>query len=90
MILVDFECSDCGNKFEELIKSSDIKEIECSCGSVAQKIISAPRVGLYNDDERRHAVLKDRAHAHSKKTLRENQERNGITPKAEGRWNFNK
>lgn len=43
--IFEFQCRECSNTFEKLTEY--IKETECpSCGAMADKIISAPRISL--------------------------------------------
>lgn len=43
--IFEFQCRECSNTFEKLTEY--IKETECpSCGAMADKIISCPRINL--------------------------------------------
>ena len=45
--LYDYECSECG-VFERLVEGY-IRRVECDCGRIAHKIISAPRIHDLNN-----------------------------------------
>lgn len=45
-IMYDFRCQDCDTKFEALVQPSE-HEVTCrECGSIATRLISAPRAKL--------------------------------------------
>ena len=78
MILHDFECQACENRFEGLEAKDTI--IVCpACGSEDTiKLFSAVRVGLYNNAEVRAEVLKKRSRDH---TASEQRKGNMLSPR---------
>lgn len=50
MIIFDFRCETCDNKFEKLV-SSDTYEVNCTqCDGTAKRCVSTPRVMLDGTD----------------------------------------
>jgi putative FmdB family regulatory protein len=41
--LYDFECSSCGNSFEDFAKTEE-RSKSCACGQLAERVISAPHL----------------------------------------------
>ena len=47
MINYNFQCKVCLHKFEELVKDSSVKEVECpECGGTAVRKLSFPRISI--------------------------------------------
>lgn len=92
MIIVrDFFCAACGITTEAFVEK-DVTIHPCDiCSKNAVKVLSAPRVGLYNDPEKASAALKERSHKHSVQEARKNPERLAETvggkPRAQNKWN---
>lgn len=50
MPLYDFKCTECENKFEDMVPST-VTEVNCTaCGSVAKRLLSCPRIALDGTD----------------------------------------
>lgn len=92
MILYDFHCATCGHEFEALVRAGE-DTAECpECGANADRQMSAPRVGLYNDPNVRAAALRKRSEEHSlreaKKNVEEHAAKMGAKPAAQAKWNI--
>ncbi len=91
MILLDFHCS-CGNDFEDLVSSGDFQAPCPVCGQQAERVLSAPRVGVYNDKARVAEALRQRSQDHSmreaKSNLEEHAAKLGGKPRAQAKWNI--
>jgi len=93
MIMKDFHCKVCDIKFESLVCGDE--KIMCKeCGGEADPVLSAPRIGLYNDPVARAAALRSRSYQHSVKEARANPEKlakqMGGKPKSINPWNGRK
>ena len=91
MMMFEFECSQCGLIFEDLVQK-DETIVPCKkCEAFSNRILSAPRVGLYNDPNRRAEELRDRATKHQQREAAKNPEmiaaKTGGKPKAQTPWN---
>lgn len=86
MKLHDFQCTDCNNTFEDLV-DNDNRFTNCpECGSIAEKLLSAPRIGLYNDPDKRATELKRRSEQHTKKEVAKEHEKFGFKTDGKKRW----
>jgi putative FmdB family regulatory protein len=90
MQLRDFRCV-CGLDFEDLVESSDVLSATCpSCGQAAERIISAPHIGVTNDPAKRAEILRKRSHEHTIKELKKEPERHGFEAADRKPWNIRK
>ncbi len=91
MIMHDFRCKDCG-RFEALVHKDDTEESCPDCGQLCARIMSAPRVGLYNNPAVRSQALKRRSERHSAAEAKRNPEalaaKMGGKPRAQTPWNI--
>jgi hypothetical protein len=87
VILRDFHCDACSSTFEELVSSKQTAVL-CACGSEAVFVLSAPRIGVYNDPGKRSAILKQRSQEHTVKELKKEPERYGFAAGEKRPWNL--
>lgn len=88
----DFHCSACDEIFDALVASEQRQE-ECpTCGEASERILSAARVGLYNDPSAQSAALRKRSYDHSMREAKKNAEqiasKMGGVAKAQSPWNI--
>lgn len=90
MIMYDFDCENCG-MFESLVNKDQTTELCPKCGSVSNRILSAPYIGSMNDPVKRAETLKKRSKDHSLKEAKDNPEKLasqiGGRPKVQNAWN---
>lgn len=91
MILYDFHCEHCDQRFEALVDSGET-QAECQCGEMADRVMSAPHVGVLNDPAAREAALRRRSHEHSMREAKKNPEqlasKFGARAKVQQPWNL--
>lgn len=91
MILHDFQCSSCETNFEALVPSEQTQTECVECGATAERVISAPHVGVMNDPTVRGEALRKRSHEHSVRQAKQNPERLaskvGGEPRVQNPWN---
>jgi putative FmdB family regulatory protein len=94
VILLDFHCDPCGASFEDLVSRGTLTADCPHCGKVGNRVMSAPRVGVYNDAAKRTEALKKRSMEHTAREAKSNQEllakKLGGKPKAQAKWNIRK
>jgi len=70
-ILFDFKCNECDQGFEDYISSTTVAVVCPHCTSTnVEKVLSAVRVGLYNNRETRTEALKRRSEEHTAREQR--------------------
>lgn len=89
MILREFHCDACNDRFESLMDSSDDRIAPCPrCGAPCEMAMSAPRLGVYNDPAARSAILKKRSHDDTMKQLKKEPEKYGFQAADKRPWNI--
>lgn len=50
MPIYTFKCKKCGNIFDELVRSHDVKELTCKCSptAIAERTVSTPSKAKFN------------------------------------------
>lgn len=91
MILRDFRCEGCNKQFEDYVSSSDRFSACPDCGQPCEMVLSAPRLGVYNDPQIKAEALKKRSHDHTISELKKEPEKHGFlgADKPKG-WNINR
>ena len=85
----DFLCPFCDNEFESLVADTEETHYCSNCGETAEKIMSAPRIGLYeNNPELKAKVLKKRSADHTAKEVAREHEKFGFKAAKSERWNL--
>jgi len=86
-LVKDFYCYECDLRFDSLVKR-DVTNSACpTCSVSCESVISAPRLGKYNDPTARAAELKQRSHNHTMKELKKQPEKYGFTGADRSPWN---
>lgn len=90
--MYDFKCTSCEHRFDRVVDRDDTTA-ECpECGDTADKVMSAPRIGRYNDPAVKSAALRKRSYEHSMREAAKEPERIakklGVEPKVQNRWNL--
>lgn len=89
MILRDFHCDACNVRFEDYVSSGDDRFAACpKCGVPCELVLSAPRVGVYNDPAAKNAALKKRSHDHSMREMKREPEKYGFKAGDKRPWNL--
>lgn len=84
--MYDLECSVCEYSFEALVSPDE--QILCpECSGPSRILLSAVRVGHYNDPAKRSAALKLRSKEHSIKNMKQNWDKLGFESDKLSKWN---
>ena len=91
MFVRDFHCDPCNHRFEDYLSSGEDRHATCpKCGMPTEAVLSAPRVGVYNDPAVRATALRKRSHNHTMSEMKREPERYGFKAGDKRPWNIRK
>ena len=89
MQLRDFSCPTCDVIFEALVASSSVTVTPCpTCSADSERVMSAPRIGIFNDVSKKSEALKKRSQEHTIRELKKEPEKHGFKAADKRPWNI--